>query len=147
MVGRVHDSVRRRAIAARSASRSRPREGIVMFDGTDMSTPVTRGELREELEKLGSRFEQKLETLEHRFDQKLETLDQKFDQKLRTGLEAWGNVLLARIDASEQRLLTELARHTKAIHESMAAQISIIDEKYADLPGRVSRLEAKVFAP
>jgi hypothetical protein len=108
----------------------------MMFDGTDMSTPVTRGELREELAQL-----------ENRFDQKLSQLENRFDQKLRTGLEAWGNVLLARIDASEQRLLTELARHTKAIHESMATQISIIDEKYADLPGRVSRLETKVFAP
>ena len=29
----------------------------------------------------------------------------------------------------------------------MTAQISVIDEKYVDLPGRVHRLEAKVFAP
>ena len=101
-----------------------------------MSTPVTRGELRQELAQLEDRFEQKLDKLE-----------QKLDQKFRGGLEAWGEMLLTRIDASEQRLLAELARHTKAIHESVAMQISIIDEKYADLPGRMSRLEAKVFGP
>jgi hypothetical protein len=28
----------------------------------------------------------------------------------------------------------------------MMAQISVIDEKYTDLPPRVSRLETKVFA-
>ena len=88
-----------------------------MLDGTDMSTPVTRSELREEIAKL--------------------------EQKL----DAWGGALMARMDGSEQRLLTELASHTKAIYESMSSQISIIDEKYADLPRRVNRLEAKVFAP
>lgn len=44
-------------------------------------------------------------------------------------------------------MLVELARHTKAIYESMSTQVSVIDEKYADLPRRVSRLETKVFAP
>jgi len=42
-------------------------------------------------------------------------------------------------------LLIELARHTKAIEEAMSTQISTIDEKYADLPARMSRLEATVF--
>ena len=41
-------------------------------------------------------------------------------------------------------MLTELARHAKAIQEAMSAQISVIDEKYADLPARVSKLEATV---
>jgi len=29
----------------------------------------------------------------------------------------------------------------------MSTQVSVLDEKYADLPRRVRRLEAKVFAP
>jgi hypothetical protein len=52
-----------------------------------------------------------------------------------------------RLITFEQRLLTELARHTRANYEEMSTQISIIDEKYTDLPPRVSRLETKVFAP
>ena len=51
------------------------------------------------------------------------------------------------IASSEQRLLTELARHTRAIQESMSTQISVVDDKYDDLPARVSQLEATVFPP
>jgi hypothetical protein len=112
-------------------------------DATDMSTPVTRGELKEELANFELRLEQKLE--------------QKFDQKL----ELWGGALLFRIAASErmiaelgqrmlaseQRILAELARHCGAMQESLSKQISVIDEKYSDLPRRVRRLEGKVFAP
>lgn len=92
-------------------------------DATDMSTPVTRGELREELAKFEIR------------------LDQKFDQKL----DLWGGALLARIAESEKRMIAELARHCNAIQEALLKQISAIDEKYRDLPARVRRLEAKAF--
>jgi hypothetical protein len=98
-----------------------------MVASTDMSTPVTRGELREEIEQLEIRLEEKLE-------QKLAHMATKVD------LEIWGGALL-------ERLMTELARHTRAIQEAMATQISVVDEKYADLPGRVSRLETTVFVP
>jgi hypothetical protein len=60
-------------------------------------------------------------------------------------LDTWGGALLARIEASEKRLLTELARHAKAIQEDSSRHISLIDEKYADLPERVGRLETEVF--
>jgi hypothetical protein len=77
-------------------------------------------------------------------------------------LELWGGALLARIesneqrleqrlieriDGTEQRLSAELARHVGAIHESMVAWFAASDEKYADLPGRMKRVEAAVFAP
>jgi hypothetical protein len=35
--------------------------------------------------------------------------------------------------------------NTKAIEEALSTQISAIDEKYADLPARMSRLETTVF--
>jgi hypothetical protein len=116
--------------------------GIVMIDAGDMSTPVTRGELRAELQQL---------------EQKLAHLATKNE------LEIWGGGLLARIESTEtrlierierleersilleDRLLAELARHTKAICEEMSRRMSAIDEKYADLPSRVSSLETKAF--
>lgn len=124
-------------------------------DASDMSTPVTRGELHEELARFEARIEQRFERLEQKLERKLEQkmedrleqFEQKLDQKLNTAFEIWGGALLARIAESEQRLLAELARHTRAVYESMAGQISAIDEKYAELPPRVSRLEAEVFAP
>ena len=123
---------------------------------TDMTAPVTRAELREELGQLERRSDGKLEGLEHRIDGKLEGLEQRFDGKL----ELWGGALLARIDevsarvdtmgislvarieAGEQRMFAELARHFGAIQETFSRQISAVDEKYADLPARVSKLEA-----
>ena len=42
-------------------------------------------------------------------------------------------------------VLAELARHTRAAFEGMSTQISAHDEKYADLPERVNRLETAVF--
>jgi hypothetical protein len=94
-----------------------------MTDAGDMTTPVTRGELRQELTELR----------------------QELRQEFRYGLEMWGGALLARIEASEQRLLAELARHTRASHEAMLAHISACLEPFAGLPERVSRLEAAVF--
>ena len=98
---------------------------------TDMSSPVTRGELREELD-----------LLDRKFDNKLDLLDRKFDNKL----DLWGGALLARIAESEKRVLNELARHTQAVFESMTTQISAVDEKYKHLPERTVRLEAEVGA-
>ena len=100
----------------------------------DMSTPVTRGELRDELQQFEIHLEQKLE-------QKLKHL------VTRTEFEMWGGALLARIELGEQRMFTELARHTRAIQESMSTQISVVDDKYDDLPARVRQLEATVFPP
>ncbi len=113
-----------------------------MMDSTDMSTPVTRGEL---LETLGQ-FKQELK-LELRQD------IQKAVAPLATKveLEIWGGALLAQVkqllQQSEQRLHAKLARHTSAIHESMRAQVTASAEPYADVPGRVSRLETAVFGP
>jgi chromosome segregation ATPase len=160
---------------------------MVMADATDMSTPVTRGELRAELAQFEQTLEQKLaqrlaplatkaelevwggallariesgeqrlleridghgqriDRLEQRFDrleQRFDRFEQRFDR-----FEQRFDAFEQRFDGFEQRLLTELARHTQAIHESMSMQISVIDEKYADLPPRMSRLEAEVFAP
>jgi uncharacterized protein YceH (UPF0502 family) len=103
-----------------------------MLDATDMSTPVTRGELREEIAQLETRLEQ----LETRLDQKLEHLEFRLEARL----DLWGGALL-------ERLMTELARHTRASQEAMSTQISVIDEQYTDLPARVTRLEATVLAP
>jgi hypothetical protein len=175
-----------------------------MKDETDMSTPVTRGELRQELEhfrrvELREELEhfrrvELREELEHfrrvELREELEHFRQDFKQELATKqelehavsqlatkqelehavsqlatkqelehavsqlatkqeLEWWGGALLARLEpfqGMEQRILAELGRHTNASQESMSKEISVIDEKYADLPGRVTRLESEVLA-
>ena len=39
----------------------------------------------------------------------------------------------------------DLARHAKAFQASRSGQVTIVDEKYNDLPGRMERVEAVVF--
>ncbi|HMG56356.1 MAG TPA: hypothetical protein VK601_22810 [Kofleriaceae bacterium] len=109
----------------------------------DMSTPVTRGELREEIQRLDLR----LDRLDQKFEQRFAQMATKDDlaelaarMATKADLEIWGGALF-------ERLLTELARHTKAIQEALSTQVSTIDDKYADLPGRVSHLETAVFVP
>ena len=54
--------------------------------------------------------------------------------------------LAAQITGLENRMLDELARHTQAAFESMTKQISVMDEKYNDLPARMARVEVEVDA-
>ena len=122
-----------------------------MVDSTDMSTPVTRGELGEELANLATKAELEAAVANLATKAELEAAVANLATKaelenLATKAELWWGALLARIDSGEQRMLTELARHARAIQETISTQVSVIDEKYADLPGRVSRLEAAVFA-
>jgi exonuclease VII large subunit len=139
-----------------------------MSGAIDMSTPVTRGELREELEQLRQTLRQDLrQELGHEFRQALQLEVSKLATKHE--LEMWGGALLARIETGERRLVkelnrlnerigsteqrlnermrVELARHSKANHESMVTLISAIDDKYKDLPGRMKRLETMMRPP
>ena len=75
--------------------------------------------------------------------------------ELHEALEIWAGNLIATltaqisllIQASERRLTDELRRHSNANKEDLEVRISAIDDQYADLPPRVAKLEAKVFAP
>ena len=122
-----------------------------MADSSDMTTPVTRGELREEIKHLEIRLDgidRKLAT-EMATKADLAQLEAKMATKadlaqlatqMAYNLDLWGGALF-------ERLLTEFARHIKASQEALSKQISTFDDKYADLPARVSHLETAVFAP
>jgi hypothetical protein len=123
-----------------------------MPNATDMSTPVTRGELRQELEKFATKADLKkfatkdLKKFATKAD--LEKFATKADlEKFATkvDLEIWVGALAERITESERKLSAELAGHAKALVEWMAGTISGIDDKYRSLPDRVKCLEATVF--
>ena len=131
-----------------------------MRDSTDMSTPVTRGEfaqfeirLEQRLAQLATKAEiaqlatrAEIAQLATKADiAQLATKAEIAQLATKAELELWGGALLERIDRFEQRLLAELARHTRASAEGLSTQISVIDEKYADLPPRVSKLETQVL--
>ena len=144
-------------------------------DATDMSTPVTRGELKQEFahfeQRLDVKFKQWLETWggallarmessEQRLIERIESSEQRLTERMNLDIKASEQRLTERMDldikaseqrlterieSSEQRLHADLAQHTNAAAESMTAQIAVIDEKYADLPARVHQLESNVF--
>jgi hypothetical protein len=103
-----------------------------MANASNMSTPVTRSELQKAVEQLATKAD---------LQKAIEQLATKAD------LERWGGVLLARMDQMFQQLQIDFVHHINALHESMRTMLRGQDEKYADLPGRVSRLESTVFTP
>jgi len=101
-------------------------------DELRLATLATRDELR--LATLATRDEIRLardeiRVLEHR-------IDAKFD--------VWLGAILAKIDERDVRMYAELARHTHAIEEGLTGRVAVVDEKYADLPARVTALEDAV---
>jgi hypothetical protein len=132
-----------------------------MSNATDMSTPVTRAELQEDLTRFATKVELELwggallariESGERRLIEQIAQTERQLTERLtRTELQLIERIaqtemqLTERITQTEQRLQADLARHAGALYESMATLISTIDDKYADLPGRVSRLETVTF--
>jgi hypothetical protein len=149
-----------------------------MMDSTDMSTPVTRGELQEALSQVKQEHWRDLREATEPLATKAE-LHQELQAAIaplatkaelqaaiaplatKAELELWGGALVARMQHGEQRIdrleqqfqqfeqrfLTELARHTSAILEAMRTEIKACIEPLADLPARMSRVEAAVFGP
>jgi hypothetical protein len=160
-----------------------------MMDSTDMSTPVTRGELQEVLSQVKQEHWRDLREATQPLATKAELhqeiqaavaplatkveLHQEIQAAIaplatKAELELWGGALVARIqdgerrlgnlelgqdrlvsriDQLEQRVFAELARHTSAILEAMRAEIKACFEPLADLPARMTRVEAAVFGP
>jgi pyruvate/oxaloacetate carboxyltransferase len=146
-----------------------------MVDATDMSTPVTRGELREELEHFRQELKQEFR---HELNQELVHLATKAElaqlasqMATKAELAQLASQMATKADLAQmatkadlaqmatkadleiwggalfERLLTELARHVRASQEALSKQISALDDKYADLPARVHHLETAVFGP
>jgi DNA repair exonuclease SbcCD ATPase subunit len=157
------------------------------MNATDMTAPVTRGELQQELAPLHQRLsslEQKHGEILARHTETLAKQDEtlakhtemlaKQDETLARHTEMherqdknfglWTGAFLARIEQSEKRqsmeltrqikalkkelrveLGAEFARHAKAIQEDMRRQFAAFEDKYADLPARMRRVEKAVF--
>jgi hypothetical protein len=103
-----------------------------MSTENDDMHPVTRKELREEMQASDTRLDAKLSTL----------LGAIF-----AAMRAMKDELKDELAASERRLMTELGAHTRASTEDLTTRVRVVDDKYKDLPARVARLEAIAPAP
>jgi protein required for attachment to host cells len=61
--------------------------------------------------------------------------------ELRVELHKSIEMVMTYMDARFTQQSVELARHVQAVLEEVRTMIRAVDDKYADLPGRVSRLE------
>ncbi len=104
----------------------------------DDDQPATRGDLR--------RFEERFEAkLDAKLDAKLGALEAKLDAKLEAKLDV--TRFTSEIAQLERRLSAEFARHAGAMMEASRAEMRAMLDPYGELPARVERLEAAVFAP
>lgn len=119
-----------------------------------MTKPVTRGELieilsdyatKKDLDTWGgalsdrmTRVEQRLDGVEHGLATVVQTI-RETQQTMRETQQT--------MRENQQTLLDELRRHPAASAEDLRTHVSVVDEQYRDLPARVTRLEATVFAP
>ncbi len=105
-----------------------------MPDASDMSHPVTRAELREELAKHPTKAELALH---------LQGWADRLIDLFRAEMSAVRNDMRT----LREELGAELARHVRAANEEMRDWTRAFDDRYKDLPPRVDKLETKVFAP
>jgi hypothetical protein len=140
---------------------------------SEMAKPVTRGELKKELARLATKkdvselrlatkkdvaelrlatkkdlAELRLDLGELRLETKKDLSELRLEMKQdldEAKMELHGAIamVLKHMDARFTQQSMELARHVNAILEEMRTMVKAVDEKYADLPERVSRLEAE----
>lgn len=91
-----------------------------MSDRPDMDAPVTRREMHDALDRWATVIIEMVVASERR--------------------------LTAAMRSMEDRLVVELGRATRASEEELTSRLAVVDEQYKDLPTRVTKLEAKVFA-
>ncbi len=116
----------------------------------DVNAPVTHGELRQELSTFKTELKTELKTerfdaIDERFtaiDERFDAVDRRFD-----AVDRRFDALEPHLVAMEARLMAGLGRHTRASAEDLATRVTVVDDKYTDLPRRVARLEEAVFTP
>jgi hypothetical protein len=84
------------------------------------------------LARIDERIDQRFAEQDKRIDQRFDELAKRFDEMLAV---------------VRKTLSDELRRHANANAEDLATRFTVLDDKYRDLPARVTRLETKAFKP
>ena len=87
--------------------------------------PVTKSELKSELNGL----EAKMVSMEERLEAKMVSMEERLEGKM---------------VSMEERLLREIGHALNVAVEQIGSRFGVVDDKYQDLPGRVTKLEADV---
>jgi len=125
----------------------------------DDEKPVTRGELRAELDKLATK--EQLASVESGLQRQFETfatqtatksqfetfaaqLTQVTQRQFESFEARMAHTMQKQLDAAEGRLAAEIARTATAGGEQTRHEIGVLDDRYRDLPGRVALLEREL---
>lgn len=111
-----------------------------MSESFDMDAPVTRREMHDAFAQFGALMKSWLDALEARLTAVMMS---------KADAVAMEKRLMSRADADamERRLAQELRGQVGGSADELATRLVAVDQHYQDLPARVRRLEAKVFAP
>jgi ribosomal protein S17E len=102
----------------------------------ELASYATKEDLRNELERFATKEDLRNELASYATKEDLAKLDAK--------VETYFGALLDRLIALESYVRTlpaEFARQARGIAEEVRGWVNAVDDKYADLPARVSRLE------
>ncbi len=120
----------------------------------DMTKPITRGEFKQELAAFEQRIDTKLDLLLGAIMARFDDVYARFDDvyaRFDNVNARFDNVNVrfdnvnVRFDTIREELAMDIARHTSASAEHLRADVGVVDEKYKDLPPRVTKLEVAVF--
>jgi hypothetical protein len=129
-----------------------------MTEHPNMSAPVTRAELREELADFARKsdladlksdladFARKSDLADFARKSDLADFARKSDlADLKSDLTDFARK--SDLAALRQELVDDFAHIARSLMEHLSSLIAPVDEKYKDLPPRVTRLEEAVFSP
>ena len=113
----------------------------------DMTKPITRGEFKQELAAFEQRIDTKLDLLLGAIMARFDDVYARFDDVYARfdNVNARFDNVNVRFDTIREELAMDIARHTSASAEHLRADVGVVDEKYKDLPPRVTKLEVAVF--
>jgi hypothetical protein len=104
-----------------------------------MATPVTKREME-------ATFDAFLAVLMERLDKRFEQVDKRFEQ-IDKRFEQARIEMIAVVDHMADTLREEMRELSKTDLRAIRDDLEKYDDKYSDLPGRVTRLETAVFKP
>jgi hypothetical protein len=133
-----------------------------MSNADDMDRPITKreafelfitkGELHDVMKNLFDYLDKRFESIDKRFEVILETnAGEHAATRAAIRLEnAAEHAAIRRENAAEHAttrafMSSEIARHTAANAEQSRSELVVVDDKYKDLPERVTKLEDAVF--
>jgi DNA anti-recombination protein RmuC len=105
---------------------------------------ATRADLRQEMADMRGELRQEMADMRGELRQEMADMRGELRQEIANAMNYVVETLGARMDRMRDELSRELAGHVKAASEENRRYLGALDDRYRDLPGRVSVLEREL---